>query len=541
MRDRVSLAEVVAAAAITAGAIWLHSIAAASAGALWRDEANTLALSTYGGVRDIWANLQLDSFPILWPLLVRFYARAFGSMNDSAFRVVGFFTGLAVVAALWLNAIVFRYRTPLVSLALFALCPSVIKWGDSLRAYGLGIAIVLCAAALVWRFIQYPTLNRFAVAVIAATLSVHLLYYNAVLILAFVMAGIAVCVRRRDWQRGKKVLVIGLIPAATMVPYVAVIRAAADWSPLVQIPDYSFAWFIAKLNQTLAPAGTWALAVWVAGMAVAIVIGVKYLADHRTRDIERSTDADAVLFALVSLVVGSLGSYLFLDALSYVTQPWYYLTLIAIVAVSMDIVFGVVAVKSLARTMKVALALAVALATLPVAGRTLRTQLTNVNSVASALERIATPRDLVVVTPWHFGVSFNRYYHGGAPWTTLPVVEFHEFHRYDLVKLAMEQPNQLAPISTALARARMTLAAGGKVYIAGIPGMSSSSGHVKLLGKAPSSDGRWPEPEYQKQWTEAFAEYLKRHSHLAVVIRGRSRRTSHYEDMTLVAAEGWRP
>ena len=46
-------------------------LTAMHAGPLWRDETNTFNLAHMPSLRDIWHNLQFDSFPLLWPLLVR--------------------------------------------------------------------------------------------------------------------------------------------------------------------------------------------------------------------------------------------------------------------------------------------------------------------------------------------------------------------------------------------------------------------------------------------------------------------------------------
>src|SRR5438105_12239912 len=99
--------------------VCLHLMAATSAGALWRDEANTVAIATLPRISDVWKNLQHDSFPVLWFLIVRAYASLVGPMNDPAFRALGFVIGLAITAALWFNARTFRHSVPLLSLALF--------------------------------------------------------------------------------------------------------------------------------------------------------------------------------------------------------------------------------------------------------------------------------------------------------------------------------------------------------------------------------------------------------------------------------------
>src|SRR5688500_5399044 len=104
-------------------------MAAISAGALWRDETNTVGLATLPTLGDVWKNLQYDSFPLLWPLLLRAFSALAGPMNDPAFHILGFCVGMGVVAAIWLYAWTFRHSFPLLSLALLAMSPSLTVWG----------------------------------------------------------------------------------------------------------------------------------------------------------------------------------------------------------------------------------------------------------------------------------------------------------------------------------------------------------------------------------------------------------------------------
>ena len=46
-------------------------LTAMNAGPLWRDETNTFNLARMPSFRDIWNNLRFESFPLLWPLVVR--------------------------------------------------------------------------------------------------------------------------------------------------------------------------------------------------------------------------------------------------------------------------------------------------------------------------------------------------------------------------------------------------------------------------------------------------------------------------------------
>ena len=63
--------------------------------------------------------------------------------SDAALRLFGFIIGLLMLGAVWLNGWLFHRSTPLVALGLLAVNPSVVRWGDSLRAYGLASVLML--------------------------------------------------------------------------------------------------------------------------------------------------------------------------------------------------------------------------------------------------------------------------------------------------------------------------------------------------------------------------------------------------------------
>ena len=71
---------------------------------------------------------------------------------------------------------------------------------------------------------------------------------------------------------------------------------------------------------------------------------------------------------------------------------------------------------------------------------------TNMDLIAGVLRERADARDLIVVHPWTFGVSFDRQYSGATPWTTLPPLADHRFHRYDLLKAKMILENPAQPV-----------------------------------------------------------------------------------------------
>lgn len=89
---------------------------------------------------------------------------------------------------------------------------------------------------------------------------------------------------------------------------------------------------------------------------------------------------------------------------------------------------------------------------------------TNIDSIATALEETANPKDLIVVQPWFFGVSFSRYYHGQTPWTSIPELPELTVHRYDLAKQAMATPDA---VDRVMQRITSTLMSGQRVWIVG--------------------------------------------------------------------------
>jgi hypothetical protein len=71
--------------------------------------------------------------------------------------------------------------------------------------------------------------------------------------------------------------------------------------------------------------------------------------------------------------------------------------------------------------------------------------------IADVLRERAAPRDLIIVHPWTFGVSFDRQYSGPTPWTTVPPLADHRFHRYDLFKAKMVLENPAQPVRDQIA------------------------------------------------------------------------------------------
>jgi hypothetical protein len=524
---------------LSAGVVALHVTAATSAGALWRDEANTAGLATLPTVGDVWNNLQYDSFPILWFLILRWTGALFGTMNDNAFRTLGFFIGVGIVTALWLNARTFGQRQPLFSLALLGMAPSLIIWGDSVRAYGFGILLILVTCALLWRFLQLPNIRRFVALAIGAIASVQALFYNSILLLAFCAGAVAVCGRRGHWKRAGQVVLIGALAAISLVPYVAMLRQARTWNALVQIPDYNFVWFFTKLSEALSPGGFWALLAWLELLLVAVFVAVRTFG-RRDKKRLQEPHREVVVFWLVCLCVGVMGIFLFLTALSYLTEPWYYLALMALVGLSIDAIFGVLVQTPRDRAVRLAVVTLIAGLTIIPATHAVKVRRTNADLVASKLLLVGRPGDLVIVNPWHFGVSFDRYYRGPAAWMTLPPIAFHRFHRYDLLKEQLLVADQRMVVRPVFGRAEKALRSGDKVYVVGEL-LRPTNQIPAVLPPAPLPRSLWWAGTYYEQWSIDLGYFLQQHAiTLTKLPVSTPRPIGDYENLTVIVAAGWR-
>lgn len=525
---------------LTLMVIWLHVIAATSAGALWRDEANTIGLATLPSVGDVWKNLQYDSFPLLWLLILREFCAAFGPMNDVALRVLGLCVGIGIVGSLWLIARQFGRTVPLVSLVLLGLCPSLITWGDSVRAYGFGILLSLLTCVLMLRLVERPSPGRFAALALMSLASVQTLYYNSVVLLALCAGAVAVCARRRDWLTLGMVLSIGVIAATSMIPYVSTIRSAATWNALVQIPDYTFERFWIKLNEALRPSGYWTIVIWAEAFVVTVVATLRALRS-KTRGVLSPARSDILLFCLITALVGIPALYLFLDILSYQTEPWYYLSLLALTGVCIDGMIGGLIYARIPRVARLAGVLILAGGTIGPALRAVHTRMTDIDIVATRVQSAAGPKDIVVVARWMNGVTFSRYYRGVAPWMTIPPIGFHRFHRFDLLGHQMLASDQSAPARRVTIAVTEALRAGHSVFVVGSLLAEPGAGQPEPLPAASLPLQPMSESAYSERWTEMVGYFLERHANAITILPvNATLPLTGYEHPGVIVAKGWR-
>jgi hypothetical protein len=520
--------EWVIGALITAAAIYLHWMNFRSVGALWRDEAGIVSIATLPTAQEMWSNIGHESCPILFPALIRAWHFLAGG-SDAALRSFGFIIGLLILGAVWLNGWFFHRSTPVVALGLLAVNASIVRWGDSLRAYGLGSLLMLVTLAMVWCFVRAPDFKRWLGAALAAVISIQCLFQNSFLLLALCVAAAVVCVRRWDLKNAPAALAIGLPAAISLLPYRTIIREAQDWSVLSQI-GFVPALIWSNLSGAMAPTVPGVDWLWIALAAIAIArsIGSVRISPNVLEDDTKS----ATLFAGTALIAALISFFIFLRIAKMPTQVWYFLPLTTFAAVCIDATLASWPVHW--QSWRLAFAV-LALGCLPSARELVAYRQTNMDLVAGVLRERANARDLIVVHPWTFGVSFDRQYSGVTPWTTVPPLADHRFHRYDLFKAKMTLENPVQPVCDQIAA---TLRTGNHVWLVGYIPLSQTP--PPQIQPAPNNQWGWLDDPYSDVWGAQVGYFIAMHATQGEVIPIPSANAiSPLENVQVIVVAGW--
>src|SRR5882724_1020291 len=520
------------AALVTLCAVYLHVLFFLNAGGLWRDEVDLVHLSLLPSFSEVWQNLQHDSCPILMPLAVRAWSAAGLGNTDLGLRALGLVIGLFLLLAFWFASWMMRNGAPLLAVTLAGLNVTMVRGGDSLRAYGLGSALGVLTLALIWRLTCRPSLAAFFCAVAVAVLSVQALYQNAFFVFAACCAGFVLCAVERRWRDTLPVFAVGAAAAVSLLPYVPLIVRAQDWYIICKVGlHFSHGWKqLAVATGSPLTVFTWVwVALWMGALAAAIC--VLFWRRDRLPDRVRGL----ILFAGTSLVLGAAGYAIFLKLADFFTQPWYYVPLMAFSAACLDAVFftGWRWARPVAMILAVVTISTTFLFELPA----VICRQTNVDLIAAVLSTEVAADDYVIVHPWHCGTTFKRYYKGAAPWTTLPPLEDHAVHRYDLLKVKMQTKDPIAPV---IDRITSTLQSGNRVWLVGI--MPFSQEPLPEIRPAPNNPWGWFDPPYSFHWGEQVTQFLSAHSQRSDVVMPPSTNcVNPFENLQLVAVAGWKP
>ena len=407
----------------TAVLVFLHVRFVRHVGGMWRDEVQIVNLGNMPTLAEMWDKNEHDSFPLAWHLLIRLWTKLGLGQTDFSLRCLGLLIGLGIVAALWWVVRQFHGSVPLVSLTLFAFSPTVIWFGDSMRGYGLGTLTMLFLFGAFWRMVESPTRGRTGLALFAALVAVQSMYFNAVLLLAMGAGGAAVALWRRDWRLLAIIAGIGIAAGISLLPYYDPLSRQYRWNAVVKM-RVGVVHLFGVFSQAITVYGNFMFWVWmVLPLIVVFACGWHF---KRTRSLPAAPCRELAVYLPLLMFVGPL-CYLYLLVKSDLpTQIWYYIGIMAFLAVVFDVgVDLLIAGHWIGRCVRMATVAVLAAVLLPTILPQLQIRLTNVDLIAQKLERVAGPDDLIVVVRWWPGVTFNRYYHGPAPWNINPRVVRH--------------------------------------------------------------------------------------------------------------------
>jgi hypothetical protein len=503
------------------------------AGALWRDECAVVQLARMPDVSDIAQNFQHEAFPIPFPILIRGYTNSFGA-SDTSLRVFGAAVGLALLCALWLSARCAGDGLPIVSISSLGLNTTFLIWGLTIRGYGLGSVFIILVFGLFAALLRKTSPATMVAAVLSSIAAVQCLVHNLVLVFALAISVTIICLLRRDGRSMAFFLAILSLCGISFLPYLNAYSSGSPWSIVAESPltfrSLSKQFILATGDPNLAFASCWTI-------AFLVLLSVATLRLYHLRRGRRSLEGDILLYLMLVPVIATVGYYLFLQLLNYLARPWYFLALLSILAVSLDSLAASLLSLKWIRLSRLLFALT-ALAILPfyVWPKIIERQ-SNIDVVAKKVMALAKPADLIVVAPWQYGISFNRYYKGAAPWITLPKIVDLRVHRYDLFREKMVSPH---PINDVLEEIRAALAAGNRVWFVGGLTQLRENDVPRFLSPAPDPTSGWDNRAYNRSWLEQLSAFVRAHGERGqTVALPLASSVNELENVPLMVVDGW--
>ncbi|MDQ6623680.1 MAG: hypothetical protein M3Y86_09380 [Verrucomicrobiota bacterium] len=457
---RAQRLELLAALGLTAALALMHVVLLFNRGPLWRDEICSLALATQPTWGGFWNSLALDPCPPFFFVLLRGWAAMVGHA-DFALRLLGFLIGLACLAAFWMSARLVGRRTPLLCLLLLGMSPNMVIWGDSLRGYGCGIFWIVLAFGFFWRLAERPTPLVVLGAIAVSLGSVHSLYTNSLLIFACAMAAAVVCLRRGQLARAALIMSVGAVTALSLLPYLPLFYKTAEWAAFSRI---NFTFFESFWMLGFALLGVRYFAFWLWLVLIIAGLGTAWRMQLRKQAATApAATRDLSFYVLLAAGLGFAATMIFFRLVGWGTNVWYYLPMLALVALSADSSLDLSGHWKLWPLARVATAAVGIAFSAPLLFKATEIRATNIDFVADVIAKHATPNDLVIIWPSADGVTFQRYYQSPNKWLTVPQAAHIPALPGDDIIAPFRQPNSLKPIVDQISA---TLQNGGRVWLA---------------------------------------------------------------------------
>jgi hypothetical protein len=552
--------ETAAALIGTAFSAMLLVLTALNAGPLWRDETNTFNLAHMPSLRDIWHNLQFESFPLLWPLLVRGCGMLGLTGGDMGIRILGLGIGLFFLTSLWLCQRWIGGRTPILSIALLGGLPAFIFIVGANRAYGLASCLLVLSFGTIWRILESPTKSRILLAGFVCLLFTQCVYYDVIFLGAMLAAGTLVAIRRQQWKIVWAMAGIGLVAGASLLIYLPIFHRVPEDPSFVRSPFFNAATLWNGLGNALAarssanPEGVNGPQIWIwimlllAGIIVAAIMQrTRVRQERKPEGISEGANpqrSDRALFCVTSVVLGIIGYFGFLLKLRFFMQPWYYIEILVLCAICLD---GILTANWPALRpwglIRIGFLVLMMMLNAGPAWVEAHTRRSNVDVVADFLSQKASAGDLIVVQDAWEGITFNRYYRGQAQWLSVPPIDSHQVHRTDLVMAKMNQPETMTPVLRAITS---TLASGHHVWVVGSIPMArwknAAPGPTPLPPLPSEMPTRWWYGSYLYWWNQQVTTLLLDHAQQGKVETiAAPGPVNHFENVSVAQFTGYKP
>lgn len=533
---RLTLLERVVAGLAIGTLLWLLVVLEGNAGGLWRDEVASARLAQLPTWTQMWGSVAQDSFPPLFNTVLRLWI-LIGGAGDDWLHHWGFIPIIGIIGALWWSVRGGGPALPLLGGALFLFNPTMFYWGSSLRAYGLAALLIILLFGAVWRVVERPTPALFAIACGLSILNAQATYQNASLILSVCVAGAVVAAMRKLWMRSVLALAVGLAGALSLLIHVRAIQHVHDWNVLIR-SELAYSWFLERAADAFGSAGWSFVWLWVALMLGVIALAV-LLVVRSGREAGEREEARAATYAATAISIAAIALLLFNKRAGYPTQEWYYIPFMGLVAGAVEFTTRPWMRVEKLRIASLALALIVIGASVPALWARSTVRRTNMDIVVARLKTEATPRDLILVSPFYCGIGFQYYYRGGVSWETIPPIPHPEVHNaYEQVKPYMMRNEPMGPL---IERVAKTLRSGGRLWFVGGLRLPPDGTRPPASPPAPHPEYGWSDEMYSQIWGLQIGSYVKQHAATARVHEVQPKNpVQRFENLPLIEVSGWR-
>lgn len=496
------------------------------AGGYWRDEANSVQLASWPGVSENWRAVWLDAHPVGYALLLKPFL--LGGLDHVAWlRWLGFAMAVLIFGTIWGIAYDITRRPPTAVFALIALNHYEVRFLGSLRPYGFATWLLLLLFWRWYRFAQPETDGKKSEipwdCLLLGALVVNFLYASAVPVAVLGSGATLIVWRCRGRRAGMGSLLALALGLAPLVLYVPALARARYWAALQGYRAPTWGPLQGAISEVIETENTPLRWVWMALFGAVLPISIYMI----LRGSNRAKRA-AIFWCLGGACLAGMAGLLYVG--KTFTAAWYFVPALALFAVSGQIALGTLAEQNRgASWVAVVVAVLLAAVTVPRALPLLKLRQTNVDLMAAKLDGEVQAKDLVIVANPLFGVSFNLYYRGAAPWETIPPLSDHRIHRFDLIRRETGQPDVMTPL---LRRTAQVLQNGGTLYLVG---------GVRYVEAKPDPARAFDFDVPLADWTNELAAMLGQHAGEAKTYRVEGDLPMMpLEQPPLIVVRGWR-